>query len=196
MPVTPLVSLFTPPDWSLIIRLPAGGWFGLRLGLRIWPSFCDNSAKKSRVRSKWFAQPLTTCAALSGDACKILANIIAQERITYGGNAMTDLIDSRLQDVMQVCRNSHVITDLLHTYPDRGLSHCDRCGAATLDRCATCGLEIPGAVHVPGLVPVGRSQPPQFCSACGAPFPWSHKAEPETASDLLANLERLLRRLP
>ena len=109
---------------------------------------------------------------------------------------MTDLIDSRLQDVMQVCRNGHVITDLLHTYPDRGLSHCDRCGASTLDRCTTCGLEIPGAVHVPGLVPVGRSQPPQFCSACGAPFPWSRKAEPGTASDLLASLERLLRRLP
>ena len=109
---------------------------------------------------------------------------------------MTDLIDSRLQDVMQVCRNGHVITDLLHTYPDRGLSHCDRCGGSTLDRCATCGLEIPGAVHVPGLVPVGRSQPASFCSACGAPFPWSRKAEPGTASDLLASLERLLRRLP
>ena len=109
---------------------------------------------------------------------------------------MTDLIDNRLQDAMQVCRNGHVITDLLHTYPDRGLSHCDRCGAATLDRCATCGLGIPGAVHVPGLVPVGRSQPPEFCSACGAAFPWSRKAEPGVASDPLADLERLLRRLP
>ncbi len=109
---------------------------------------------------------------------------------------MTDLIDSRLQDVMQVCRNGHVITDLLHTYPDRGLSHCDRCGAATLDRCATCGLEIPGAVHVPGLIPVGRSQPPEFCSACGAPFPWSRKAELGMPSNSLASLERLLRRLP
>src|SRR5438874_2068835 len=109
---------------------------------------------------------------------------------------MTDLIDNRLQDVMQVCRNGHVTTDLLHTYPDRGLSHCDRCGAATLDRCATCGLEIPGAVHVPGLVPVGRSQPPEFCSACGAPFPWSRKTESAATSDPLTVLERLLRRLP
>src|ERR1700751_51662 len=103
---------------------------------------------------------------------------------------MTDLIDSRLQDVMQVCRNGHVITDLLQTYPDRGLSHCDRCGAATLDRCPTCGLEIPGAV------PVARSQPPEFCSGCGAPFPWSPKSEPGVAADPLAALERLLRRLP
>jgi hypothetical protein len=97
---------------------------------------------------------------------------------------------------MQVCRNGHVITDLLHIYPDRGLSHCDRCGAATLDRCATCGMEIPGAVHVPGLVPVGRSQPPEFCSACGAAFPWSRKSESAAISDPLIVLERLLRRLP
>ncbi len=109
---------------------------------------------------------------------------------------MPDLIDNPLQDVMQVCRNGHVITDLLHTYPDRGLSHCDRCGAMTLDRCATCGMEIPGAVHVPGLVPVGRSQPPEFCSSCGAPFPWGKKSELPEASDPIANLERLLRRLP
>jgi hypothetical protein len=46
------------------------------------------------------------------------------------------------------------------------------------------------------LVPVGRSQPPEFCSACGAPFPWSRKAEPGVAADPLAALERLLRRLP
>src|SRR5207245_5040324 len=104
----------TLPDWSLIIRLLAGGWFGLRLGLRIWPSWCDSSAR-SRARSKRLGHPLTTCAALSGDAWKILANIIAEERITYGGNAMTNLIDNRVQDVMQVCRNGHAITALLHT---------------------------------------------------------------------------------
>jgi hypothetical protein len=109
---------------------------------------------------------------------------------------MPDLIDNPLQDVMQVCRNGHVITDLLHTYPDRGLSHCDRCGVVTLDRCATCGMEIPGAVHVPGLVPVGRSQAPEFCAACGAPFPWNKKADLTEASDPIADLERLLRRLP
>jgi hypothetical protein len=109
---------------------------------------------------------------------------------------MTQIVDNPLQDVMQVCRNGHVITDLLHAYPDRGLSHCDRCGAATLDRCATCGLEIPGAVHVPGLVPVGRSLPPEFCAACGAPFPWSRKSEQGAGADPMASLERLLRRLP
>jgi hypothetical protein len=47
--------------------------------------------------------------------------------------------NNAVQDVMQVCRNGHVITGLLRTCPERGLSHCDRCGAPTLDRCLTYG---------------------------------------------------------
>ena len=42
------------------------------------------------------------------------------------------IVETNSHDVMQVCRNGHVITDLLHTYPERGLSHCDRCGAPIL----------------------------------------------------------------
>lgn len=119
------------------------------------------------------------------------------------------------QDVMQVCHNGHVITDLLHTYPERGASYCTQCGAATLERCRTCGQEIQGAVHIPGLMPIGRQQPPQFCSKCGASFPWSEPrvkvsaasgataAGAETPEEqaarsaaALTSLERLLRRLP
>ena len=44
-----------------------------------------------------------------------------------------------IADVMQVCRNGHVITDMLRAHPESGLSHCDRCGAPTLDRCLTYG---------------------------------------------------------
>ncbi len=102
---------------------------------------------------------------------------------------------TQCQDVMQVCRNGHVVTDLLHVYPDRGLNHCDRCGAPTLDRCPTCGRELPGAVYVPGMVPVGRLEPPRFCADCGAAFPWSANS-PQPPSDGWNNLENLLRRLP
>src|SRR5260370_35887982 len=79
-------------------------------------------------------------------------------------------------DVMQVCRNGHVITDLLRSSPERGLTHCDRCGAATIDRCQTCGRELPGAIAVPGLQPVGARRPPLFCPDCGAAFPWTERA--------------------
>jgi hypothetical protein len=96
---------------------------------------------------------------------------------------------------MQVCRNGHVVTDLLHTYPERSLSHCDRCGAATLDRCPTCGWELPGAVRVPGLIPVGLLEPPRYCPACGAAFPWAADAE-SPGPEAWSVLENLLRRLP
>ncbi|HEV3257641.1 MAG TPA: DUF2321 domain-containing protein [Gemmataceae bacterium] len=106
-----------------------------------------------------------------------------------------DSTDEVLHDVMQVCRNGHVITDLLRAYPERGLSHCDRCGAETLDRCPTCGRELPGAVAVPGPVPVGHSRPPQYCAACGAAFPWTEQpAEPVSGPEVV--LETFLRRLP
>ncbi len=97
-------------------------------------------------------------------------------------------------DVMQVCRNGHVVTDLLHANPTSALPHCDRCGAPTIDRCPTCGLELPGAVAVPGIQPVGTRRPAPFCSACGAPFPWADRPA-VTQAPLLA-LETLLQRLP
>jgi hypothetical protein len=105
------------------------------------------------------------------------------------------LLDSRIHDVMQVCRNGHVITDLLDTFPERALAHCDRCGAVTLDHCLTCGLELPGAVYVPEAPPVGNRPPPEYCSGCGAPFPWTHKTTRSAPSTVFA-LENLLRRLP
>jgi hypothetical protein len=101
------------------------------------------------------------------------------------------------QDFMQVCHNGHVITDLLHTYPERSSSHCERCGAPTLDRCPTCGNEILGAIHVPGLDPVGTREAPQHCAGCGATFPWAAQPAVATTSDApLITLERMLRRLP
>jgi predicted RNA-binding Zn-ribbon protein involved in translation (DUF1610 family) len=99
------------------------------------------------------------------------------------------------QDVMQVCRNGHVITDLLRTSPERALAHCDRCGAVTMDRCQTCGHELPGAIVVPGLHPVGVRQPPRYCPTCGAAFPWTNQRRPPKREALVV-LENLLHRLP
>jgi hypothetical protein len=106
------------------------------------------------------------------------------------------LVDSCTRDTMQVCRNGHVITDLLHTFPERAVSHCDRCGASTLDRCLTCGQEIPGAMYIPGAVPIGMPQAPQYCSGCGAAFPWTRRTPYPGSQDKLHVLETLLRKLP
>jgi hypothetical protein len=46
--------------------------------------------------------------------------------------------------------------------------HCVTCGAELLTVCSNCNTRIRGA---PGGF-FGDYQPPQFCDACGAPFPW------------------------
>jgi hypothetical protein len=106
------------------------------------------------------------------------------------------LLDTPFQDVMQVCRNGHVITDLLRTFPERALSHCDSCGAVTLTRCSTCGLEIPGAIYLPESPPIGSRQAPPYCAGCGAAFPWTQKPATARALGPIPVLEKLLRRLP
>jgi REase_DpnII-MboI/Uncharacterized protein conserved in bacteria (DUF2321) len=108
---------------------------------------------------------------------------------------MNQATEDPVQDVMQVCWNGHVVTDLLRAYPERGLTHCDRCGAQTLHCCLTCGGELPGAFQVPGLVPVGVRRPPRYCPTCGAAFPWV-KDTPRPLVGALAGLDTLLRRLP
>ena len=107
---------------------------------------------------------------------------------------MSHIVEN-MQDVMQVCRRGHVITDLLRCCPERSLTHCDRCGAITLERCPTCGRELPGALIVPGLQPIGARQPPAYCATCGAAFPWT-KQRQQPKTETLAVLENMLERLP
>jgi len=107
---------------------------------------------------------------------------------------MTTLSDP-VRDVMQVCRNGHVITVVLRSNPSSGLPRCDRCGAATLSQCLTCGKDLPGAGDFQGVQPIGLQRPPQFCAACGASFPWTDRPCPPAAS-ALGQLETMLRRLP
>lgn len=103
--------------------------------------------------------------------------------------------EDTVHDVMQVCRNGHVVTDRLLSCPESGVGYCERCGAATLDRCGTCGQQLAGTVVVPGLVPLGCSRPPAYCSHCGAPFPWTTRPA-VAARPGLGTLDHLLRRLP
>jgi Uncharacterized protein conserved in bacteria (DUF2321)/REase_DpnII-MboI len=107
---------------------------------------------------------------------------------------MNEIIGAPARDVMLVCRNGHVITDRLRHSPDSDLVHCDRCGAGTLDRCPTCGHLLPGALPVPGLLPVGHLHPPAYCSLCGVAFPWTRRPAPPAPP--VAALESLLRRVP
>jgi hypothetical protein len=97
---------------------------------------------------------------------------------------------------MQVCRNGHVITDRLLRCPEQAAGHCDRCGAVTLDRCLTCGQELPGASLLAGPGPIGTLRPPNFCGRCGAAFPWTTRPSSSATDTPLDRLASLLRRLP
>jgi hypothetical protein len=97
-------------------------------------------------------------------------------------------------DVMQVCRNGHVITGRLLADPASGRTHCDRCGAVTLEGCPTCGEPLPGVGRVLDLVTIGTQPPPGYCPRCGGAFPWLRRPRP--APEPLERLETLLRRLP
>lgn len=108
---------------------------------------------------------------------------------------MTALLAELYQDVMQVCRNGHVVTDQMRTCPESCRYHCERCGARTLHACATCGKELLGAIVVPGLQPVGTRTPPEFCPGCGAAFPWHLQPAANIPAGAIV-LETLLRRLP
>jgi hypothetical protein len=100
------------------------------------------------------------------------------------------------RDVMQVCGSGHVITDLLSSHPELARSHCDRCGAATFSRCPVCGRELPGAVPVPGLRPIGERRAPEHCPSCGAAFPWAERPAPPLVAEDLHRLMQMVRRLP
>jgi hypothetical protein len=65
-----------------------------------------------------------------------------------------------------------------------------------MTQCRTCGRELPGATYVAQANPIGEHKPPQFCSCCGAAFPWAKKPQKRGAARPLAVLEKLLRRLP
>jgi hypothetical protein len=101
-----------------------------------------------------------------------------------------------VQDVMQVCRNGHVVTDRMQTCPETSRHHCEQCGATTLHACPTCGKPMPGAVVVPGLHPVGTCTAPWYCASCGAAFPWRKKSADSRTGPAASILEGFLRRLP
>jgi hypothetical protein len=108
---------------------------------------------------------------------------------------MDSTVTHLVQDVMQVCRNGHVVTDRVRTCPEESRHHCDRCGATTLQACPTCGQELPGAIVVPGLQPLGLEKAPGYCSTCGAGFPWTRRRKAPLVPPA-ETLEAFLRRLP
>jgi hypothetical protein len=72
-----------------------------------------------------------------------------------------------------VCRRGHVETSSIegHEVPPR----CPTCGASVLIACPSCAGRIRGYYYVPGVIGFSNYDPPEFCDACGAPFPWANR---------------------
>jgi hypothetical protein len=81
----------------------------------------------------------------------------------------------RPEDVAQICRAGHVIVYSLKVSPNSRKTFCDKCGAATISECQTCGWPIVGEPYAP-LGGGGPYQAPKYCEECGKPFPWTEMA--------------------
>ncbi len=83
-------------------------------------------------------------------------------------------------DTMQVCENGHQITTFAESSPERRKAKCPKCGAKTITACPACQAKIPGYHHVPRVVSIGfELKVPAFCEACGKPYPWTGKENPD-----------------
>jgi hypothetical protein len=93
-------------------------------------------------------------------------------------------------DVAQICTNGHVTNSMSKDYPDSNQDYCDKCGAATVTACPSCQVAIRGYYHVPGVIGLGRYEPPAFCFKCGKPFTWT-SATLQAAEELASELQGL-----
>lgn len=104
-------------------------------------------------------------------------------------------------DVMQVCLNGHTITDSLRSSPEFGRRHCPQCGEPTIHKCLKCNADIPGDLHVPGVLALTTSIPkaPLNCGNCGVAFPWAKKQMRQqlgkTAQQAIDSFDRQLEQL-
>jgi hypothetical protein len=77
-----------------------------------------------------------------------------------------------------VCERGHVVTADTKRFPNP--RYCDECGATTFQACPLCGEGIQGPTYQRSHLADARVRegwtPPNFCSACGGPFPWVDRA--------------------
>lgn len=99
-------------------------------------------------------------------------------------------------DVLQVCRNGHVVSDRLHSHPGSSRSCCERCGAGVLSSCPTCGQLLTVARALSLHETLGGVRPPDYCSLCGSAFPWAFESPEVAPVPPAADWTVYLRRLP
>ncbi len=82
-----------------------------------------------------------------------------------------------------ICRNGHVLSK----YESISNEFCPKCGEKTYSHCPTCNACIRGLADVEGVLIIGNRKynKPNYCYACGGPYPWTEKII-NSAIELLA----------
>ena len=74
-----------------------------------------------------------------------------------------------------VCKGGHCIDAWLHS-PETEERYCPSCGAEVITRCLGCQTPIRGKYDNPSVLDLTPFHVPQYCSACGKPYPWTEAA--------------------
>jgi hypothetical protein len=79
---------------------------------------------------------------------------------------------------------------MAQNHPQSNQKYCSDCGEQTITACPSCGTNIRGYYHVPGVFNFSDYHAPSYCFNCGEPYPWTI-ARLEAASDLADELDGL-----
>lgn len=88
-------------------------------------------------------------------------------------------------DVMQVCRNGHLINASYIKHPERNKNYCEKCGKETIIECPHCQKRIPGRTHSSSYF--FRSTVSKYCRYCSEAYPW-HKGIVKWKKRIMSNL--------
>ncbi|MBZ5647488.1 MAG: DUF2321 domain-containing protein [Acidobacteriia bacterium] len=122
------------------------------------------------------------------DAIGVLALRATQEELEKGKRASKRALGAHPDGVhcsAQICLNGHVQHCDGASFESN--VHCTRCGAPCIDECPRCKEPIRGADK---YKPVDMYSRPQFCHACGRPYPWMEDRL-NTARELLDHDDKL-----
>ena len=94
------------------------------------------------------------------------------------------------RDTMQVCMNGHVVNASYNRSPEFRKNYCLQCEATTTTKCSHCGTDIPGKLHIDGVLDFISGGPvaPLICDNCGKRFPWYEQRKKASEANIAANL--------
>ena len=82
--------------------------------------------------------------------------------------------DGKWIDIMQVCRNGHVINDSYQYSPEKNQDYCQKCQQPTTTKCDNCQTPIQGRTHYRNVVAFHfKMKAPDYCKNCGTPYLWN-----------------------